>query len=153
MSQQIDSKIDDQINNQNQIDNHIDNQFNREIYNCHKFHIRLNRICNKLPVPFFLFIYLTISVIFLSVIFNHFEASVLHPRTGNLILVKSLLSRDGIAYMLTSMVSNFTKFAPLGLVLVISLGIGLANEVGLFSALIKKTILKAPASLVTYTVM
>ena len=117
MSQQIDSKIDDQINNQNQIDNHIDNQFNREIYNCHKFHIRLNRIwClierigNKLPVPFFLFIYLTISVIFLSVIFNHFEASVLHPRTGNLILVKSLLSRDGIAYMLTSMVSNFTKF-------------------------------------------
>ncbi len=46
--------------------------------------------------------------------------------------VRNLLTRDGIYWMLSSMVRNFILFPPLGLVLVSMLGIGMAEKVGLF---------------------
>ena len=52
----------------------------------------------------------------------------------------SLLSKEGVVYMLTSMVSNFTSFAPLGVVLVTMLGIGCAEGSGYLSALLKKMV-------------
>ena len=51
------------------------------------------------------------------------------------------------------MLSNFTGFAPLGLVLAMMLGVGLAEKVGLLDYAIRKTILKAPPALVTYAVV
>ncbi|MCM2675857.1 AbgT family transporter [Alkalicoccobacillus plakortidis] len=50
------------------------------------------------------------------------------------------------------MVENFTGFAPLGLVLTIMLGIGLAERVGLLSAFIKKLMMAAPVWLVPYAI-
>ena len=51
------------------------------------------------------------------------------------------------------MLTNFTSFKPLGLVLAMMLGIGLAEKVGLLEAGIRKTILNAPKSIVTYAVV
>src|SRR5699024_2707218 len=67
--------------------------------------------------------------------------------------IKSLLSVEGIQYILTSMVDNFIGFKPLGIVLTIMLGIGLADKVGLVETFIKSRILRAPKSLITYAVM
>jgi aminobenzoyl-glutamate transport protein len=62
---------------------------------------------------------------------------------------QSLLSRDGIFWLFSSMVKNFTGFAPLGVVLVGMLGIGLAERVGLMAVLIKVAMQIVPARLLT----
>lgn len=61
----------------------------------------------------------------------------------------SLLNRDGIVYMLTSMVKNFTSFAPLGVVLVTMLGVGCAEGSGYLSAVLKKLVHVTPRFIVT----
>lgn len=57
--------------------------------------------------------------------------------TGETLSPRSLLGREGAYWALTNMVGNFTRFAPLGLILVCMLGIGVAEHVGLFGAILK----------------
>jgi len=64
--------------------------------------------------------------------------------------VNSLLSGDGIRFMLTSMVRNFIiNFGPVGIILVIMVGVGLAEHAGL-TALIKKIVQVTPRKAVTW---
>lgn len=51
------------------------------------------------------------------------------------------------------MLTNFTEFKPLGLVLAMMLGVGLAEKVGLLEVAIKKAILNAPKALITYAII
>ena len=99
---------------------------------------------NRLPDPFMLFAVLAVVVILLSYILSIFGISVVHPGSGEQVAIKNLASGEGIQYILSSMLSNFTGFAPLGLVLAMMLGVGLAEKVGLLDYAIRKTILKAP---------
>src|SRR5690625_129568 len=92
-------------------------------------------------------------MILLSWVFSLFGATVVHPGTGEEMPINSLVSAEGLEYILTSMLDNFTGFAPLGLVLAMMLGIGLAEKVGLLAYAIRKTILKSPPALITYTVV
>lgn len=118
-----------------------------------KFLDVVEKVGNKLPDPFILFAGLAVLMIILSWIFSLFDASVVHPGSGEEVPIKSLLSGEGLEFILTSMLENFTGFAPLGLVLVMMLGIGLAEKVGLLDYAIRKTILKSPPFLLTYTVV
>ena len=118
-----------------------------------KFLNGIERVGNKLPDPFILFVGLAVIVVIVSAIFHMFGATVTHPGTGEELPVKSLASGEGLQYILTSMLDNFTGFAPLGLVLAMMLGIGLAEKVGMLDYAIKKTILKSPPALITYTVV
>src|SRR5690625_4977525 len=92
-------------------------------------------------------------MILLSWVFSLFGATVVHPGTGEEMPINSLVSAEGLEYILTSMLDNFTGFAPLGLVLAMMLGIGLAEKVGLLDYAIRKTILKSPPALLTYTLV
>ncbi|WP_087974777.1 AbgT family transporter [Oceanobacillus rekensis] len=113
----------------------------------------IERIGNKIPDPFMLFIVLAIIIIFVSWIISFFNVSFTQPGEEKEIFIQSLVSAEGLQYMLTSMIDNFVGFGPLGIVLTMMLGIGLANKVGLLETFIKSTILKAPKSLVTYAVI
>ncbi|ASK62387.1 p-aminobenzoyl-glutamate transporter [Virgibacillus phasianinus] len=113
----------------------------------------VERVGNKLPDPFVLFIGLALVMVVVSYLLSLTGASVVHPGTGEEIPIKNLLSGEGLQFILTSMLENFTGFAPLGLVLVMMLGIGLAEKVGLLDYAIRKTILKSPPFLLTYTVV
>lgn len=113
----------------------------------------VEKVGNKLPDPFMLFLGLAVLMIIVSWIFNLFNASVDHPGTGETLPIRSLISGEGLEFILTSMLDNFTGFAPLGLVLVMMLGIGLTERVGLLDYAIRKTILKSPPFLLTYTVV
>ncbi len=62
---------------------------------------------------------------------------------------RSLLTSDGVYWMLSSMVRNFTGLPALGLVFVSMLGIGLAEKFGLFSALMRWLALITPRRLLT----
>ncbi|MBY8910715.1 AbgT family transporter, partial [Salinicoccus roseus] len=87
----------------------------------------IERVGNKLPDPFVLFIGLAFFMILLSFVFSLFGATVAHPGTGEELQIRNLLSGEGLQFILTSMLENFTGFAPLGLVLAMMLGIGLAE--------------------------
>ncbi|WP_210366661.1 AbgT family transporter [Bacillus sp. REN3] len=113
----------------------------------------IETVGNKLPDPVILFAALAVLIIIVSAIFSMFDATVVHPGTGKEMPVKNLASGEGLQYILTSMLENFTGFAPLGLVLSMMLGIGLAEKVGMLDYAIKKTILKSPPALITYSVV
>ena len=113
----------------------------------------VERVGNKLPEPFALFLGLAFLIMLISWIASMFDASVVHPGNGETLPINSLISGAGLQFILTSMLDNFTGFAPLGLVLSMMLGIGLAEKVGLLDYAIRKTILKSPPFLVTYTVV
>ena len=55
--------------------------------------------------------------------------------------------------ILDKMVVNFTGFAPLGIVLVAMLGIGVAESSGLIGALIRMLVLSAPKRMLTFVLV
>ena len=54
--------------------------------------------------------------------------------------VKGLLTGEGVRYLFTSFVSNFRNFAALAIILVVMIGVGLAEAAGLIAALIRKLV-------------
>ena len=91
----------------------------------------------RMPHPATMFLILTMAVVFLSWIFNVYDLSVIHPETGKEIYVQSLLSPEGIRWWLRHVVTNFTGFAPLGMVMIAMFGIGVAQHSGFIDACIR----------------
>lgn len=112
----------------------------------------IERFGNKLPHPFMIFVYLAAIIIAVSGIVASFDVSVIQPGTGEEVSAQSLFSGEGLIFMLETMLTNFTGFAPLGLVIVMMLGIGVATGVGLFDTAIRLSIAKAPPAIVTYAI-
>lgn len=69
--------------------------------------------------------------------------------SGERLAPKSLLTTEGVYWMLSSMLRNFTHTPALGLIFVGMLGIGVAEKFGLFSALMRAMALATPKSLLT----
>ncbi len=110
---------------------------------------RVERAGNALPHPTALFAIFAAAVVVLSAIAVRFDLSVIHPGTGKVIEPVSLLTVSGLHRILTSTVTNFTSFAPLGTVLVAMLGIAVAEGTGLLGAALKLLVLSAPKRLLT----
>ena len=104
---------------------------------------------NKLPDPAVLFLLLMLSVWFLSWPLSLIQFDAVHPMTKEPIAVSNQVNGDGIASLLTSMVDTFVNFAPLGVVLVSLLGIGVAEHTGLIGVVIKTILGVVPKSLLT----
>ena len=54
--------------------------------------------------------------------------------------MKGLLTADGVRYLFTSFVSNFRNFSAMTIMLVVMIGVGLAEAAGLISSLIRKLV-------------
>ena len=94
----------------------------------------------RMPHPATMFLVLTMFVVLLSWIFDIYGLSVTLPQTGEEIRVQSLLSPEGIRWLLRHIVTNFTGFAPLGMVIVAMFGIGVAQHSGFIDACIRQGI-------------
>ena len=106
---------------------------------------------NLLPHPVTLFALFAVGVILISGLADLFNLSVPDPRPegasgrspdGTIVAI-SLLNARGLQMILENLVTNFTGFAPLGVVLVALLGVGVAEHSGLISAMIRGIVLKA----------
>ena len=109
----------------------------------------VERSGNALPHPATLFALLALLVIVVSWIASEMGVSVQHPTTGKTIEPVNLLSIAGLHRILTSLVTNFTGFAPLGTVLVALIGIGVAEHSGLIGAALRRLVLASPKFLLT----
>lgn len=107
---------------------------------------------NKLPEPMIIFIWLIGLIVVLSSVLSLAGVSVRHPDTDEDVPVQSLLTGDGIQFILEDTVNNFVGFAPVGMVLTMMLGIGLADKTGLLNVIIRATMLRTPAWLLPYAV-
>ncbi len=108
---------------------------------------------NALPDPATLFFLFAVGIMLISWLVSSLGASFIHPGTGEAVQVKSLISREGLSYIMTSMVTNFTGFAPLGTVLVALLGIGIAEGAGLIGTVLRLIVLKSPQKLLTVVIV
>ncbi|MGM0648492.1 MAG: AbgT family transporter [Bacteroidota bacterium] len=104
---------------------------------------------NKLPHPATLFAILALLVVILSWVTSMVGTQAVHPVDGTVVQVKSLLSGDGVRWMYTNLIQNFLDFPPLGYVLVVMIGIGVAEGSGLFTTMIRALVLSAPPKLIT----
>ena len=91
---------------------------------------------NKLPNPFVLFVMVWIFMIVLSQILA--GVSAIDPATGETVVVEGMLNADGLEWVLKNMVKNYTKFSPLGTVLVMMIGLGVTTTSGLLNEAMKK---------------
>jgi len=117
-----------------------------------KFLTIIEKTGNKLPDPATLFVVGTIIVFILSTIISNLGWTVIDPK-GNTIIAFNLSSADGTWWLLSSMVDNFIRFPPLGIVLVGMLGIGLAEKTGFLPALLHFSITHVHHRLLTPAMM
>lgn len=108
---------------------------------------------NKLPHPATLFALLALLVVILSWISSMVGTQAAHPVDGTVVQVRSLLSGDGIRWMYTNLIQNFLDFPPLGYVLVVMIGIGVAEGSGLFTTMIRALVLSAPPKFITMAIV
>ncbi len=111
------------------------------------------RIGNALPHPGTLFALFALATLVLSAIGYALGWEVIHPGTKEIVRSVNLLSHDGIHRVLLDMVDNFTGFAPLGIVMVAMLGIGIAEQSGLISAVIRLLVLNSHKHLLTFIIV
>ena len=111
---------------------------------------------NKLPDPVFIFVYLIFALIAVSIIANLTGLTAAHPtqvdkETGApmVVVAQSLLSADNIAKLWVEMPKTFTHFHPLGYVLVVMLGAGVAERSGLFGTAMSAAVSNVPKVLLT----
>jgi aminobenzoyl-glutamate transport protein len=108
---------------------------------------------NALPHPATLFALLAGLTLLVSLIGHLLGWEIVHPATGEIIKTKNLVSGDGLHFILEMTVKNFTDFAPLGIVLVAMLGIGIAESSGLIAVAIRLLVLKAPRKMLTFVLV
>lgn len=113
----------------------------------------VERIGNAMPHPGTLFALLSLAIVALSWLAARMDLAVVHPGSGEVIRPVSLATVAGLHRIVTSMVTNFTSFAPLGTVLVALLGIGVAETSGLIGTVLRMLVLSAPRRLLTLMVV
>jgi len=109
----------------------------------------VERIGNKLPDPAALFLILLIVVWVLSALLAPVEFAEIDPRSGKPIQINNQLTGASIAAFLSNMVTTFTGFHPLGVVLVALLGVGVAEHTGFINASLKGMLTFTPKMLLT----
>lgn len=119
---------------------------------------KIEVVGNRLPQPVTLFAILMVVVLLLSWAFG--GTTVLKPGTGgttgfeaDYISVQNLLTKDGLQRIFTNMVNVFATFPPLGLVLVVMLGIGVAEHTGMIGVALRVFVSKVPKSLITFSIV
>lgn len=109
----------------------------------------IERTGNRLPDPVFLFLWFILALVGISVLAAWAGWSAAHPveidpdtGTYRIIAVESLLSGANIRRLLTQMPETFTHFPPLGYVLTVMLGAGVAERSGLFATAMRASMAK-----------
>lgn len=118
-----------------------------------KFLYYVEKTGNALPHPATLFGVFAVLVIIISWITSLFDISSKHPVTGEIVKPFNLISVEGLHMILTEMVTNFTGFAPLGVVLVALLGIGIAEGSGLIGTALRLMVISSPKRILTFVIV
>ncbi|QCB27922.1 AbgT family transporter [Corynebacterium endometrii] len=112
----------------------------------------IEKVGNKLPDPFWLFVILAGVVAISSWIGSKIGLEAVNPESGEPVYVESLLNKEGISRMVSEAITNFTSFPPLGVILAVMLGVAVAEKSGLLSALVRAMVSKVGPKSLTFVV-
>lgn len=110
----------------------------------------LERLGNKLPHPFWLFVILGLVILVLSAILDAAGVSAVSPADGEEVAVTSLLTAGGLQQIVVEAVPNFTGFPPLGLIIVVMLGVSIAEHSGFISTAVRAVVSRVSARWLTF---
>ncbi|MEO3802260.1 AbgT family transporter [Nonomuraea sp. B1E8] len=110
----------------------------------------IERAGNKLPHPFWLFVFLSAFLMALSWLLATLNVSAVNPADNKTVVAQNLLSTEGVAVMLGDAIDNFATFPALGTVLAVMLGVAVADKSGLLAAVLRRGISRVPARWVTF---
>ncbi len=108
----------------------------------------IEKMGNKLPHPFWIFAWICILIVLISAITAYLEVSAVHPDDGSLVVAENLISGEGLRWFLQEMVTNFAHFAPFGLVLVMLMGVSIAERSGLLAVAMRTVAFSVPKKVV-----
>ena len=108
---------------------------------------------NKLWDPITLFCVLCLFILVLSMILSLAGVTAVHPGTGATLEVVNLLSKSGLQMFVSTITSSFQSFPPLGLVIIVMMGVGLADKAGLMTTFLRRSVSGASRTLVTAIVV
>jgi aminobenzoyl-glutamate transport protein len=109
----------------------------------------VERAGNRLPDPVLIFLWLILAVVVLSVVGAAAGWEAVNPVNQQPISAVSLLSSGNLERLLVEMPRTLTSFAPLGYVLLVMLGAGIAEQTGLAGAAMRAAVARAPKSWLT----
>ena len=109
----------------------------------------IERVGNRLPDPAMLFLLLMLLVWALSWALSGIDFAASDPRTGEPIRIVNQLAGESLTAFMANMVRVFLGFAPLGVVLVAMLGLGVAEHTGFINAALRRALSVTPKQLLT----
>lgn len=109
----------------------------------------IERVGNKIPDITILFVGAFVIVCVVSAILSQMHFDYVHPTTGKNIVVNNMLSGEYLVKLLSTMVTNYAGFPPLAMVIVATLGIGIADGSGYINTGLKKILSVTPKFLIT----
>ncbi|MGP6174751.1 AbgT family transporter [Corynebacterium sp. A21] len=112
----------------------------------------IERVGNKLPEPFALFLILFLITGVISTVMKWFNVSVTVPGSDEQLAINGLFTGEGMVWLTTMLGENYIGFPPLVTVLPIMLGVGIAERSGMLSALIRKLFGSARKWILPYAV-
>ncbi len=115
----------------------------------YRFLAAVERVGNKLPDPAMLFLIALILVWVISWLLAGHTFSVPAIDGARELSVQNQLTGTSLAAFLSRMVTTFTGFAPLGVVLVALLGVGVAEHTGFINACLKALLSVTPKQLLS----
>ncbi len=118
------------------------------------------RAGNLLPHPFTLFLILIGAVYILSFVLSRFGIAVSYVRIDGdtaepitqLVPVVNLAEKAMVQELTQNFVQTFAYFTPVGFVIIMVLGVSIAEQTGFFSAVIRTVVLRTPAALITFVI-
>lgn len=142
----------------------------------------IEKIGNKVPNPVIMFAYLILGIWIIStamdwfgvgiteeiavpigdpVTVSHYEDTPAYYTDGQVVYeivetrveAHGLLTVDGLRFIFSQFVSNFTGFTVVGVTFIAMMGAGLAENAGLMNALIRKLVATAPSGLMTFLIV
>jgi len=121
---------------------------NQEVQSARGFLRWVEVIGNKLPHPFWLFVWICILIVLTSAVTAYFGVRATQPASGEIIDAKNLISSEGLRWFVENLVTNFAHFAPLGLVLVMLMGVSIAEQSGLLTIIMRKITYATPKKVI-----
>lgn len=112
----------------------------------------VEKVGNRLPNPVVLFACLLLTLGAISTVLALAGVTVTVPGSDEATPVQGLLTGDGLAWLAENMVTNFAEFPPIAAVLVMMIGVGLAEKSGLLETVMRVALSRVPRWLLPYGV-
>ncbi|YAL83108.1 AbgT family transporter [Dermacoccaceae bacterium W4C1] len=112
----------------------------------------VERAGNALPHPFWLFWILSAILGVVSAIMAAANVEVVSPADDKTVAVRNLFSGDGLAMAASTMIDNFASFPPMATIVVVIMGVAIAERTGMLASAMKVGVSRVPASWVVFAV-